>query len=357
MKIINNKYKHYIKPTLNVNTSLDSIYNYNLYIVYYINCQLNTNYITWIIEQLNYVKDFKSTVYLVATVHKQYQVNIETTVYEHFPNMEIFFIYNYNNNHEYPGILKVWELGQIHKSTTDIILYFHSKNITKNKVYQKNNNRFVEIILDKLDYIYEIFSIFSSIDKICINSGGWGWCWYNFWYARGSYINQVEKPINTQRRHYYEDWIGRKVTSDTHISTTNNEGYCYPNTLINCYQINKGNSGNMGYHLNLLGPGQLIPPILNNNFNLIDVFYHDHNNIKNGVEVTKIAYIKIKDQIVESLHNNIKKLLFLTASNKWVGDPCPLIVKSLTIRYRLNNVLFTKTINENETIYFNEYLN
>lgn len=356
MKIINNKYKHYINPTLNVITSLDSIYNYNLYIVYYINCQLNTNYITWIIEQLNYVKDFKSTVYLVATVHKQYQVNIETTVYKHFPNMEIFFIYNYNNNHEYPGILKVWELGQIHKSTTDIILYFHSKNITRNKVYQKNNNRFVEIILDKLDYIYEIFSIFSSIDKICINSGGGGWCWYNFWYARGSYINQVETPIKTTRRHYYEDWLGRYVSGDTISSNNTSEGYNYPNTLINCYQINKMTGGNIGYFLNIFPTKiKIIPRILQSSFNLIDVIFHEANNIKNGRNVTEKANNILKTQL-SNLSEKSKQSLYLTASNLEFGDPCQYIVKQLTIKYRLNDKLIIKTLEENDTHIFTEYL-
>ena len=31
------------------------------------------------------------------------------------------------------------------------------------------------------------------------------------------YINFVEKPIKTNRRHYYEDWLGRTVKNENDI--------------------------------------------------------------------------------------------------------------------------------------------
>ena len=35
-----------------------------------------------------------------------------------------------------------------------------------------------------------------------------GWMWYNFWYARGSYLaNHCEEPKITDNRWYYEVWL------------------------------------------------------------------------------------------------------------------------------------------------------
>ena len=66
--------------------------------------------------------------------------------------------------------------------------------------------------------------------------GGNGWIWYNFWYARGSYIKYVERPIKTYRRHYYEDWLGRKVKNENYIICDNERSYIfYENTLNTCY--------------------------------------------------------------------------------------------------------------------------
>ena len=34
------------------------------------------------------------------------------------------------------------------------------------------------------------------------------WIWFNFWWARGTYLNTCEDPIITCDRYYYESWLG-----------------------------------------------------------------------------------------------------------------------------------------------------
>jgi hypothetical protein len=201
MKLVKKVYDHYI----NIDTPINNINieKYNLYTVYLINCLINNNYFDWLLNQINLIKDFGSTIYIIAIISKLNENLFKKKVLNFFPNVNI--ICYSENEYEYRGILHVWNLGKIHNKKNDIILYFHSKGLTYHQSYDSNKNDNYNIILKDINKIKEIFTIFSKIDKVGFSSGGNGWIWYNFWYARGSYINQVEKPIKTNRRHYYED--------------------------------------------------------------------------------------------------------------------------------------------------------
>jgi len=168
-----------------------------------------------------------------------------------FPNVIIECYYE--NEFEYRCIKKIWELGQTYNKRNDILLYFHSKGVTHNLSYESNKNDKYNIILKDIELIKEIFTIFPKIDKIGYSSGGIGWLWYNFWYVRGSYINQVEKPIKTNRRHYYEDYISRKVNCKNDMECLIERPFSYyENTLDTCYSFytNKINIKNIGSYYN-----------------------------------------------------------------------------------------------------------
>lgn len=355
MQIIKKKYQHYIIDNLNLEVTLDKTYNFNLYIVYYINCLVNNNYLSWIYNHINQVKDYKSSIYIICTINKNNEDFLKQQILDSFGNLNITIEINYENAYEYPGILKVWNLAKIHPKSTDLILYFHSKGISHYKSYREKKNKHIEAILQDLDYIYEIFSVFPSITKVCVNSAGYGWGWFNYWFSRGSYLSNLEKPIKTTRRHYYEDWLGRFVSGDTISSNNTSEGYCYPNSLINCYQINKMTCGNIGYFLNIFPTKiKIIPRILQSSFNLIDVIFHEANNIKRGINVTEKANKVLKKQL-SNFSEKSKQPLYLTASNFEFGDPCQYIVKQLIIKYRLNDKIIIKTLEENDTHNFTEH--
>lgn len=251
MKLIKKKYEHYVSKNVEVcvNHCKNPIYNIN--IVYYINCICNNNWFSWLFNQINLVKNMNATIYIISTIQECQEVEFRKKILEIFPDVIIECYYE--NEFEYRGINKIWELGQIYNKRNDILLYFHSKGITHNTCYESNKNDIYNIILNDIELIEEIFTIFPTIDKIGYSSGGIGCMWYNFWYVRGSYINNVEKPIKTTRRHYYEDYISRKVNSidDKYCDNERPLSY-YENTLNLCYNCytDKQYIKNIGSHFN-----------------------------------------------------------------------------------------------------------
>ena len=239
MKLVKRKYEHF--TNIDTNVTLDDFEEYNIHVVYFIDCTLNENYLEWLINQIKIISNYNATIYIVSTVHKDQEESIKKSIDLHFQTLDITLEFYYKNEFEYRGILKVWLLGQKYNKKNDIILYFHSKGITHHKHYEAVKNDHYNIILNDINKIKEIFDVFQSIDKIGYSVGGNGWVWYNFWFARGSYINSVEKPIVTNRRYYYEDWLGRKLTNSV-----------YKNTKRNCYgfHTDKINIANIGSYYN-----------------------------------------------------------------------------------------------------------
>lgn len=118
---------------------------------------------------------------------------------------------------EYHGIHKVWLLSQSHYSPNDIVIYFHSKGLTHASSWKTYQNRqgpefqTTQFVLghDAFRRALDALRMFLTVDKVGWDHTPTGFEWYNFWYARGSYLNQVERPLQKVRRHYYEDWLKR----------------------------------------------------------------------------------------------------------------------------------------------------
>jgi len=232
MKLISRNYDHYVNIPIKVDLTKHETYTF--FIVYYINCELNKNYFEWLTNQLDLVKNM-GTIHIIATISKKKEAGFKKKVLKLYPDV-IIDCYS-KNEYEYRGILKVWELGQVHNKSTDIILYFHSKGVSRTERYigpNPHEYEYTEILRD-INKIKEIFDIFPTIDKIGILSGLNGIIWYNFWYARGSYIYTVEEPIKTSRRHYYEDWLGRSLYDLHDTSDIERPIQHYKNTLNKCY--------------------------------------------------------------------------------------------------------------------------
>lgn len=248
VKIIK-KYNHLVLENTEINKDI-SIINFNYFIVYYINCLVNDNYMDWLLNQINIIINNNCKIYIIATIQKENEQVFKQNVISIFPSAIIECYYE--EEFEYRGIMKVWELGQIHNNNNDIILYFHSKGLTHYTNYEPCRNEHYNVILNNFDMIDEIFTLFPKINKVGFFSGGIGWIWYNFWFARGSYINNVEKPIKTTRRHYYEDWLSRVVDKGDEISNTERDISYYKNTLLECYGFftDGVNIPNIGAHYN-----------------------------------------------------------------------------------------------------------
>ncbi|MBD1370996.1 hypothetical protein IC620_01285 [Hazenella sp. IB182357] len=126
------------------------------------------------------------------------------------------------NNHEYFGIRKVWQLAQ---KNAGVVLYFHSKGISKLHLTPRNpyESRYLfPLVIKQWRRNISLMMMFESINKLGISAGGLGWIWMNYMWAKCSYLRKVERPIITERRHYYEDWISRKLSN---IAPNDTPGY------------------------------------------------------------------------------------------------------------------------------------
>lgn len=194
------------------------------YLVYYINLHINpTSYHHLFRSQMKDLIecDFLNhgQLYIEASMPMFRQREMSRHIQDVFPislRGKVILSCHEDNSHEFRGLDRVWRLAREHPSSTAMIGYFHSKGISSTRYSHQNNRdplgaklfdrvirpwKEVEIVLNTMPHINKIGAAFSAA----------GFMWFNFWWARGSYLSHVEKPILTDRRHYYEDWLGRKV--------------------------------------------------------------------------------------------------------------------------------------------------
>ena len=129
--------------------------------------------------------------------------------------------YHSENRFEYFGIKKAYDLGCANPDAA--IAYFHTKGMS----YGETGRNLAERALTAGTFqnwkrILDAFAGNAGIDKIGlfpaedeIASKGFhwgGWIWFNFWWARGSYLASIDAPAVHPHRHYYESWLGGHVS-------------------------------------------------------------------------------------------------------------------------------------------------
>lgn len=114
------------------------------------------------------------------------------------------------NLYEYPGIKLAYELAVADPSRSHVLLYFHSKGMVNGgDGRDKWNALLTNAVILPWRTVLQRFADDEGVNKAGYSAAANGWIWFNFWYVRASYARTLVKPILTQRRHYYEDWIGR----------------------------------------------------------------------------------------------------------------------------------------------------
>jgi hypothetical protein len=145
---------------------------------------------------------------------------MKKTCQEEFQKLKIPYELNYSheNSHEYLGALKVWEC----RHSFDIILYFHSKGISRYRGGKRENieSKIFDMVIREWKYVLWIFENMLSIDKIGPCCSKQGWIWHTVYWTRGSYLQKVEKPVRTKDRYYYEFWIAKQVYDIQHLYPT-----------------------------------------------------------------------------------------------------------------------------------------
>jgi len=198
----------------------DSRASYSLYVVYFLNCKIQDNYGGWMKAQLGHVpadaclkivavsSDCRSEEAMYSIYQGMLRRRTGPTMLECHDEPDI-------ETYEYHGIRAMWEIGQINPGRDDIVFYFHSKGLTHWDTWEEYeahdifHSRLGEKTIGQVDRVYEVFDLFPRVNKVGSKMSDGGFVWYNFMFARGSYLRRVEEPILTSRRYYYEDWICR----------------------------------------------------------------------------------------------------------------------------------------------------
>lgn len=168
------------------------------------------------------------------------------------------------NAFEYPGLRKVWDTAKSiyeedpSKSDKSVILYFHSKGMSngnKNNVKTAENKMLTDMVITPWKKIIERFASEPKLNKAGHSAPkDGGWIWYNFWWARASYIygptTRCPRPILTDRRHYYEDWLGRRVPTEDKTNADDSKELGTQSNASDCLTLcQEGPSGKLGLGL------------------------------------------------------------------------------------------------------------
>lgn len=126
------------------------------------------------------------------------------------------FIHHFDQNRfEYWGIDLVWRLAQQYPDAK--IAYFHTKGISYGSADRNVEERWLTRDLFRRwrrslqafeDPAVNKIGAFPAPNFHTEDSPWGGWIWFNFWWARASYLIGCGQPPVTGDRHYYESWLG-----------------------------------------------------------------------------------------------------------------------------------------------------
>lgn len=187
-----------------------------VHIVYFVNCMLNKNWASWVRGQMLMARPLgAAAVHVEATVTAADTARLSRIVHTALAGTVTRVhvrTHGEENQFEYPGIMRAWRLGRKHAETDDLIMYVHSKGVTHQNTFDRSMAAHIcGRIMREHRHIREVLRTRSDINKVALIASDRGFAWYNFWWARASYLSGVERPIRTERRHYYERWLSKHV--------------------------------------------------------------------------------------------------------------------------------------------------
>ena len=237
----NNAICHFLNNNHNLNTYIDGDVNmitdkpiYILYYAYLYNGQKWKNIISGQIRDIYYSGILKISKLHVVLLGTPSEIQDAKLLIENIINDAIDITEVYENTYEFPAFIKIRELALINPNK--IFIYLHSKGMINHNPSQ--NRTMVEILLTRStllnwDTTLFIFNHFPEIQKAGSFPSQDGWVWFNFWWARGSYLiscSPIEIPINMVEndRFMCESWLGRSGSNtwtDTYSLVTKNISY------------------------------------------------------------------------------------------------------------------------------------
>lgn len=183
-----------------------------IYIVYF--CFLNEEkeWMRMIHDQLNDVKNtgiFNSSAFHAVIYGNPDDIIKAHSMMENLICQKIEFTPVHTNRYEFPAIIKIRELAI--ENPDKIFIYFHSKGMVNH-----NHNTYRTILENKLtlstfinwdETLYK-FNTNPNIQKAGLMPGESGLIWFNFWWARGTYLASCKPIVESDDRFVCEVWLG-----------------------------------------------------------------------------------------------------------------------------------------------------
>jgi hypothetical protein len=109
------------------------------------------------------------------------------------------------NTWEYRGLLKVYQLGQAANDRT-LVAYCHSKGASMVQEINGECRTLMRETFAQWEAMVGHLDRDPTIDLVCYTTNK-TFVWFNFWWARGSYLKRLERPtLQETDRWYYERW-------------------------------------------------------------------------------------------------------------------------------------------------------
>lgn len=138
------------------------------------------------------------------------------------------------NQYEYPGIMKIYELGQLYPDS--LLIYMHTKGMSYDIQSERHS---LNIVLTRhtlwhWSQTVEIFNHYPQIKKIGLFPGETGVMFFNFFWIRGSYVKTCPYPTVSTDRYDYERWLEKSTEKIPHDSYNL---YTHDQTVLSYFQV------------------------------------------------------------------------------------------------------------------------
>ena len=109
------------------------------------------------------------------------------------------------NRFEFWALHHLWELAR--ERPEGRVAYLHSKSISRGIQRRSKTERTLtrETFRDWRSFLPLLDR--EGINKLCLFPATEGWGWFNFWWARSSYIAGLPEPVVSTDRYVYESWL------------------------------------------------------------------------------------------------------------------------------------------------------
>lgn len=123
----------------------------------------------------------------------------------------------YENRFEYDGLQRVWDVASTvpaRSARQHLVLYFHGKGAVNDKVagsQSLGNALLTRIVVLQWRAIVRRFAADPAVDTAGVLATTEGSQWYNFWWARASYLHRGVAPAPQRNRFFFEHWLGLRA--------------------------------------------------------------------------------------------------------------------------------------------------